>query len=85
MMDYKGKMYAIHKFYETKFVVLGITDTHCQCLMPGNFNNNYFVATWVPLAMVTLVQLSRFDNFFFCKVEDALGTVYEKLDRLHLK
>ena len=82
---YKGKMYAVHKLYETKYIVLSLTDTHCQCLMPANPNHTFFVAEWIPLDMVTLVKPSQPGNFFSCKVEDALGTVAEKLDQLHLK
>ena len=78
-------MYAIHKLYGSKFVVLATTATHCQCLMPGNSNHTYFVAEWMPLSMVTLVIPSQPDNFFSCKVEDALETAAEKLGQLHLK
>ena len=82
---YKGKMYAIHKLYGSKFVVLAVTDTHCQCLMVANTNHTFFVAEWMPLDMVTLVKPSQPGNFFSCKVEDALETAAEKLDQLHLK
>jgi hypothetical protein len=85
MMTYKGKMYAIHKLYECKFVVLALTETHCQCLMPANENHTYFIAEWVPRDMVTLIQSSQSDSFFSGKAGDALGTVGEKLDQLHLK
>jgi hypothetical protein len=84
-IHYKGKMYAIHKFYETKFVVLATTATHCQCLMPANTNHTFFVAEWIPLEMLTLVKPSQSDNFFSCKVEDVLETASEKLGQLHLK
>jgi len=82
---YKVKMYAIHKLYGSKFVVLAVTDTHCQCLMPANMNHTFFVAEWMPLSMVTLVRPSQPDNSFSCKVEDVLETAAEKLDQLHLK
>jgi hypothetical protein len=77
-------MYAIHKFYETKFSVLGMTSTHCQCLMPGNSNHTYFVAEWIPRECLILVPLSQHDNSSSDKVEDVLGTVSEKLGQLHL-
>lgn len=82
---YKGKMYAIHKFYEAKFVVLATTATHCQCLMPANTNHTFFVAEWIPIEMLTLVKPSRPGNSFSCKVEDVLETASEKLGQLHLK
>lgn len=85
MTTYKEKMYAIHKFYESKFAVLAMTDTHYQCLMPGNSNHTYFVAEWIPREMLTLVKPSQSDSFFSYKAGDALGTVAEKLDQLHLK
>ena len=78
-------MYAIHKFYETKFAVLGVTDTHCQCLMPANSNHTYFVAEWISRDCLILVPLSQPGNSSSDKVEDALGIVSEKLDQLHLK
>ena len=78
-------MYAIHKLYESKFHVLAITETHCQCLIPANSNHTYFVAEWIPLSMVILVKPSQSDNFFCGKAADALGTVSETLDQLHLK
>jgi hypothetical protein len=78
-------MYAIHKLYGSKFAVLAVTDTHCQCLMVANMNHTFFVAEWMPLSMVTLVKPSQPCNFFSCKVEDALETAAEKLDQLHLK
>jgi len=78
-------MYAIHKFYETKYIVLGVTDTHCQCLMPANPNHTFFVAEWIPLDVVTLVKPSQPDNSFSCKAGDVLETAAEKLGQLHLK
>jgi hypothetical protein len=78
-------MYAIHKLYGSKFVVLATTATHCQCLISANMNHTYFVAEWIPLDMVTLVLPSQPGNFFSCKVEDALEIAAEKLGQLHLK
>ena len=78
-------MYAIHKFYETKYIVLGLTDTHCQCLMPGNPSHTFFVAEWIPRDILILVKPSQPGNYFSCKFEDVLETASEKLGQLHLK
>lgn len=78
-------MYAIHKFYETKFAVLGVTDTHCQCLMPANSNHTYFVAEWISRDCLILIPPSQPGNSSSDKVEDALGIVSGKLDQLHLR
>jgi hypothetical protein len=78
-------MYAIHKLNKTKYVVLALTETHCQCLMPANENHTYFIAEWVPRDMVNLIHSSQSDSFFCGKAGDVLETAAEKLDQLHLK
>ena len=47
--------------------------------------NTFFVAEWVHKENFTLVPPSQSGSFFSCKAGDALGTVAEKLDQLHLK
>ena len=78
-------MYAIHKLYETKFVVLALTSTHCQCLMPSNSSHTFYIAEWIPRDMLTLVQSSQSDSFFSGKAAASPETAVEKLGQLRLR
>lgn len=78
-------MNAFHKLSHSRYVILSMTETHCQCLIPANDSHTYFVAEWIPKECLTLAPPSQSGNFFSYKAADALGTVAEKLDQLHLK
>ena len=67
------------------YALLATTETQYQILVPGNPNHTFFVGEWVSKEDFTLVPPSQSGNFFSYKAEDVLGTVAEKLDRLHLK
>lgn len=76
---------VMKKSDSSTYALLATTETQYQILVPGNPNHTFFVAEWVHRENFTLVPPSQSGSFFSCKAGDALGTVAEKLDQLHLK
>jgi hypothetical protein len=76
---------VIKKSDSTIYALLASSDTQYQILVPANYNHTFFVAEWVSKDHFTLAPPSQSGNFFSYKAADALGTVAEKLDQLHLK
>jgi len=76
---------VMKKSDSSTYPVLGSRETQYQILVATNPNHTFFVAEWVSKEDFTLIPPSQSGNFFSYKGGDALGTVAEKLDQLHLK